>query len=421
MATAYLLGACSEAMRAFVAGVLESGWQIESVQSVEELGARFAGEARGLVLMEGGSSGPTQIWAARVRAPGAAMAIVLEMADDSQVVELLQAGADQILQPGRSPAVARAQLAALARRSSAAFLPSVECADQALVGSLSRGLAHELNNPVSFLLANLRALRGYRADLLTAIGEPMPAAVREVLDDLGPLVEESLEGAVRVQRLAQALREFARVEDGEPEPIDVHEALEVALRLTGAEIKHRVRIDRRFEAQTRALGWPARVRQLFAHLIVSGVRALPKSEEEQPLVLATSSNGSHLRVVLEAPRGFDLEVVTRIWEPFFANRIANEEPSLWLTAAARLARLHGGTLSLLPGRGLQVELRADLEDEGRRKALTRRLPGGSRRPLPDGSGERFASPEPGRGRVLEHAAVPGARPRRGEFRRQKAE
>ncbi len=203
----------------------------------------------------------------------------------------------------------------------------------------------------------MRTLRGYREDLAAAAGRPPPEPLAEVLEDLGPLVEESLQGAERIQSLVQVLREFGRVESGDAEAVDLHEALEAALALAHPELKHRVRLERHFGATRRVLGWPARVRQLLAHLVLSAVRSL-RPATEVDLRVMTVSEAELVEVRLQSQSGFEPGVVARVWAPSLEGRPVSEDPALHLAAAARIARHHGGALTWSP-EGLRLQLPAD--------------------------------------------------------------
>jgi len=332
--------------------------RVHRLETAGEAVDALAADARAVVLLDG-ALGPDACAEIHARAPHVP---VLVFGAAEAVARGLAAGAEAGLVAPLVANVVVAQVLALARRCPGARLPdeAIESAAQAVVGQLARGLAHELNNPVSFILANLRTLRGYQDDITKAFPGAVPPQLVEVLEDLGPLVEETLEGAGRIQDLIQVLREFARVEAGEPEGVDVHEALEAAARLAGPELKHHVRVERRFAPKVRAFGWPVRMRQLFAHLVLSAARSLAPAEGERPLVIDTASDGVQVMIGLSAPQGLSPGLVERVWAPFFEGKPVTEDPALLLAAAGRIARLHSGELGFTPGEArLWVRLPAE--------------------------------------------------------------
>jgi PAS domain S-box-containing protein len=158
----------------------------------------------------------------------------------------------------------------------------------ATLGSMTAGIAHEINNPLAFVTMNLASLRRRLDDL----GDAVSPAQGQMVAELSRLAEESVEGVERVIGLVRELKLFARPGD-EREPIDVRVVLEAALKLVTNELRYRARLVRDYGELPVIWGQAARLGQLLLNLLLHVARGLPEtnSEHNQVWVIARGVEG----------------------------------------------------------------------------------------------------------------------------------
>jgi two-component system NtrC family sensor kinase len=217
----------------------------------------------------------------------------------------------------------------------------------ASVGTLASGVAHEINNPLSYVSSNLSFLRERLAQ---------PALQAEQLAELREVVAEAEEGAGRVGAIVRDLRTFARADEDRLAPVDVGRVVDGALRLVRNELTHRARLVCTLEPVPRVHGNDVRLSQVVVNLLVNALQALPErpaEENEVRVALRTSRTGQVELEVEDNGRGMLPEVQRRIFDPFFTTRPVGEGTGLGLSICLTLVQAMGGRIevSSTPGRG----------------------------------------------------------------------
>ncbi len=302
----------------------------------------------------------------RLRGGSCPVLLIARSGSEPEALRCFEAGAEEVFFPPVSAGLLRARVEALLRRKGrdGSTAERVDDASMALLGRLAGGIAHDLNNPIAFVLSNLRTLQGYHGDLLRALQSvPLAPELKPVVEDLEPLVQECLAGGARIEAIVEAVRQYAKKDRAEPSSLDVRDPLEGALAVAGHELGHGLKLERRYQAEARALGWPASLRRCFTHLVVAGARAL--AGEDRELCVATESDGEQVLVRVIARRGLDRGIIERDWRPFFERQLVTGEAGVSLAAAERIARAHAGELGWEGAQpdaaGLFVALPADKE------------------------------------------------------------
>jgi PAS domain S-box-containing protein len=182
----------------------------------------------------------------------------------------------------------------------------------ATLGSMTAGIAHEINNPLAFVTMNLASLRRR----LDELAETLSPAQGQMAAELSRLAEESVEGVERVIGLVRELKLFARAGDERSEPIDVRVVLEAALKLVANELRYRARLVRDYGELPTVWGQAARLGQLLLNLLLFVARGLPETDGDRNQVWVTArgvDGGLEItlrdnvaRPSLLAPRAFDV-------------------------------------------------------------------------------------------------------------------
>ncbi|MDB4971862.1 MAG: sensor hybrid histidine kinase [Myxococcaceae bacterium] len=194
----------------------------------------------------------------------------------------------------------------------------------ATVGSLAAGVAHEINNPLAYVIANVQ----YALDSIShwPTAYPASAGYEETLErernQLKEALVEANEGARRVQRIVADLKTLARQGDDRVEPIDVEHTLNWAIGVTMAEIRHRARLVKNFEQVSPVRGDEARLGQVFVNVLLNAAQAIePGNALDNEITINTREvDGQVVVEVLDSGVGIPEENLTKIFDPFFTTK-----------------------------------------------------------------------------------------------------
>jgi PAS domain S-box-containing protein len=219
----------------------------------------------------------------------------------------------------------------------------------ASLGTLAAGIAHEINNPLAFTIANLQLLE---AEVLPGLG--LPASQYE---DVRKLVGDARLGAGRVRDIVRQLKMFSRAEeDARPEAVDVHRVLETAISMASNEIRHRARLVRDYaEPAPWVSGNEGRLGQVFLNLIVNAAHAIPEGGvERNEIRLVTRAHSEGVAIeVHDTGAGIPAENLERLFEPFFTTKPVGVGTGLGLSICQDIVTGFGGRMEVRsePGRG----------------------------------------------------------------------
>lgn len=226
------------------------------------------------------------------------------------------------------------------------------------VGTLAAGVAHEINNPLAYLKANLdlalsRRLPALASDLdaLAGDGDDERATLERARSSVAQLREMLLlaqDGAERVRTIVHDLRTFSR--DDEPLfPVDPRRVLDASLNLAGSDLRPRARVERRYDEVPPVRCSEARLGQVFLNLLVNAAHAIREGDPLRHRIVAatfTDAAGRACISVSDTGVGISPEVLARIWDPFFTTRASGEGTGLGLWVCQRIVHQLGGTIEV---------------------------------------------------------------------------
>ena len=226
------------------------------------------------------------------------------------------------------------------------------------MGTLAAGIAHEINNPIAYVLANLGHLRDWLDDLdrrLIAMPGPVGGASAS-LGEARQVLTESLVGCRRIREIVRDMRFFSHAPDEALAPVDVNASLDFALRMTQAQLHGTARLEKRYEAQLPAVrSSEGRLHQVLLNLIVNALQAMQSSTSRDHLLrVSTAREGALVRVeVSDTGHGIPPDVLPRIFDPFFTTKAAGAGTGLGLSISHALVLKMGGELRVhsTPGEG----------------------------------------------------------------------
>jgi len=237
--------------------------------------------------------------------------------------------------------------------------------------ALVAGVAHEINNPITYVLADLaelersfgalsETLARYRAELRALCGGAADSRIADVevkLDARGglelarELLDETTEGARRIRDLVRDLLTLARAgERRGGAPLAIGDVLEETLRLVSRSLNGRVELVRDLRATRTIEGDRARLGQVFLNLIANAIDACASAPERaHELVVRTRDTEDGIAVEVEdSGAGIPEELLARVFAPFFTTKAPGSGTGLGLYLSRRIIAAHGGTLALEP-------------------------------------------------------------------------
>lgn len=291
-----------------------------------------------------------------------------------------------------------AELTELNRKLAQAQNQLLQSEKMATIGQLAAGVAHELNNPIGFVQSNLGTLSAYVDDLLEIVdcgaksvekhGDAATAkAYRELAakkdlaflrEDVGQLLAESKDGADRVRRIVQNLKDFSHVSDDEWTWADLHKGLDSTLNIVWNEIKYKAEVEKRYTALPEVFCVPSQLNQVFMNLLVNAAQAiegkgkiiiasgLVAGEEAPPAAAAVADQGQAVWIeISDTGKGIPAENLVRVFDPFFTTKPVGQGTGLGLSLAWSIIQKHHGSLTVDSTVGVGTTFRITLPIEGK--------------------------------------------------------
>jgi PAS domain S-box-containing protein len=238
------------------------------------------------------------------------------------------------------------------RRQMLARLSAAE--RMASMGTLAAGVAHEINNPLTYVLTNLSLL----ADELPALlRDPEGARVR--WNDVAELVSDARDGATRMRNVVRDLQTLSRKEEEHVGMVDVREVLESCLKVAQNELRFRARLVRQFDEVPPVEANASRLGQVFLNLIINALQSMSDEHadtNELRVIARTGPSGDALVGVGDTGGGIAPDIVDRIFEPFFTTKPMGEGTGLGLAICHGIVRALRGEIRVESdlGRGTTV-------------------------------------------------------------------
>ncbi len=217
----------------------------------------------------------------------------------------------------------------------------------ASLGVLAAGLAHEINNPLTCILLELRDV----ADIVRGLASDRDADVTETI---ARRVAGALEGAERISDIVQGVRAFAREDDSSKFPLDVRPLLERALKMVDHMMGKRAQIARDYQECPFVLASEGRLTQVFLNLLANAAQAIAEGRPDANLVTVltrTGDDGSARIAIADTGPGIPEALIGRIFEPFFTTKPVGEGIGLGLSLSHGIVRGLGGEIRVTSALG----------------------------------------------------------------------
>jgi signal transduction histidine kinase/CheY-like chemotaxis protein len=221
----------------------------------------------------------------------------------------------------------------------------------ASIGTLAAGVAHEINNPLAAVMANLDYIADSLGRMTSGEMASMTPGTRDawIRDEIKTPLDDAVEAAQRVRFIVRDLKIFSRSpNDVQRGPVNVETIMESSLRMAWNEIRHRANLVKRFGRVPEVDGNEARLGQVFLNLVVNAAQSLPTGQAEQNEIRVTTKVEGE-RVIIEVSDtgvGIPPEIIGRIFDAFFTTKAVGVGTGLGLAICQRIITDMGGTLTV---------------------------------------------------------------------------
>jgi signal transduction histidine kinase len=212
----------------------------------------------------------------------------------------------------------------------------------ASVGTLAAGVAHEINNPLAYTLANL----DYLSDCLRDLPGDLPSL------DVGELrsaVAEAIEGGQRVRGIVRDMKALSRVDDDRIGPVDIERALDASLNMACQELRHKARVVKEYGGVGLACANEGHLVQVFLNLLVNASHAISGADSGANEVRIATCLDAEGRIAIEVSdtgAGIPEDVLPRIFDPFFTTKPIGVGTGLGLSICHGLLTAMGGQIEV---------------------------------------------------------------------------
>jgi two-component system NtrC family sensor kinase len=240
----------------------------------------------------------------------------------------------------------------------------------ASLGILAAGVAHEINNPLGFIMSNLSVLQTYlksyddvlsEADkimgsLRTNAAEPVLKQIDGfyevqsqknidfIVKDMAPLLEQTFGGLERVKKIVLDLKTFAHADSNVLAEADIHTIIDSAISIAWNELKYKADVVKEYGQIPSLMCSERRLEQVFINLLVNAAQAI---EEHGTIRIATSERESMVYVkFIDSGKGISQEHLSKIFDPFFTTKPVGKGTGLGLSVSYDIIKQHGGDIFL---------------------------------------------------------------------------
>jgi PAS domain S-box-containing protein len=269
----------------------------------------------------------------------------------------------------------------------------IQSEKMASIGQLAAGVAHEINNPVAFVNSNLNTMTQYQTQLADLLQKSMKiitaltnggdcgqlpdflvAAAADIQDlaedvdleflyeDFPQLIEESLEGAVRIRKIVGDLKDFAHPGEQDRIAADINQGLDTTINIVWNEIKYKAQLIRDYGDIPPVICYPQQLNQVFMNLLVNAAQAIEKDGE---IVVKTRHDDNCVIVqICDNGCGIPEEIQPKIFDPFFTTKEIGKGTGLGLNMAYNIIKKHNGRIEVASSMGAGTTFTIILPESG---------------------------------------------------------
>ncbi len=248
----------------------------------------------------------------------------------------------------------------------------------ASLGQLTAGVAHEINNPINFVSANIKPLKEDLAEIIESIHrydevikennlETFFEKVKEINinNDLNYTIQEVLElmkgieeGASRTSEIVKGLRNFSRLDQNVLKRADINEGLDSTLALLHSVYKDHIEIEKDYGVLPDIECFPGEVNQVLMNILSNAIQAIPVKGE---ISIKTTHHNDKVKIrIRDTGTGIDTETMNKIFDPFFTTKEVGKGTGLGLSISYGIIEKHNGKIEVASELGKGTEFTISL-------------------------------------------------------------
>jgi len=236
----------------------------------------------------------------------------------------------------------------------------VQSEKMASLGQLVAGIAHEINNPIGAIYANMPPLEEYIDDIKSTVefaqncmDETVAQKLNEhmeqidytfVTEDLAKLLNSQKQAADRIRNIVLALRNFSRLDQGEVKTVRLEEGLDSTLQMLHHHYKDRINVEKDYALNEMVECYAGELNQVFMNILANAIQAIPG--KGSIFITTAKLNDQAVITIADTGTGMPEEIKKKIFDPFFTTKDVGEGTGLGLSISYGIIEKHQGTLTV---------------------------------------------------------------------------
>lgn len=213
----------------------------------------------------------------------------------------------------------------------------------ASIGNLAAGMAHEINNPLGFIMSNLKMLGDYVEELCSE--KPNQKDMDYIRQDTGEIIKETTEGLTRIQKIVSDLKTFSAIDSPDKSLAEINSCVDSCLGIIENMTKGKIKISTKYGYIPKTIIDVGKINQMILAILMNSIQAIAK---EGNIFIETShivgGQGYFKIMIADDGCGIAPENINMVFDPFFTTKDVGKGMGLGLTAAKETARMHGGDI-----------------------------------------------------------------------------
>lgn len=248
----------------------------------------------------------------------------------------------------------------------------VESAKMASLGQLTAGVAHEINNPINFVKANIKPLKMDLDDIFFLLNKyedlheetlpELPSLLENIKTEsknidlaflkaeISQLIKGINDGAERTAEIVRSLRTFSRLDESELKSVKIYEGIDSTLLLLSSSIPGYIRIEKNYRANGNLECYPGKLNQVFMNILNNAVQAITMKADktkDECISITTEDMANNIQITIkDTGIGITPEVRSRIFDPFFTTKDVGSGNGLGLSIVFKIIEMHKGKIEI---------------------------------------------------------------------------